>query len=357
MRATWAFVIAFGLSLIFTPLMRWIARRTKAMSYPNGRSVHQKPIPYLGGVAIYLASVLTMLAFPPDDDVALYSVAVGGFIILVVGLVDDLWDITPLQKLIGQCVSAGVVIWIGVSISFVTNPFTGAVRLLGFFAIPVTVFWIVSFENLVNFSDGLDGLAAGVTGITALVMVFAAEKAGASNITTAAAALAGSVLGFLPFNFHPASIFMGDAGAMYIGLALAVLSVQGLAKSAVFMSVMVPILTLMVPISDAAFAVIRRRLAGTSVARADHDHFHHRLLELGMDQRQAVLVIYAVSMVFGVLGMISSFVPAAQGAPIAGLAILGLLVVAQRAGLLTISTDSSKKKSGEKSKKQDTYHG
>ncbi len=181
-------------------------------------------------------------------------------------------------------------------------------------------------------------------------MVFAAARAGASGITSAAAALAGSVLGFLPFNFHPASIFMGDAGAMYIGLALAVLSVQGLAKSAVFMSILVPLLTLMVPISDVAFAVIRRSLAGTSFARKDHDHLHHRLLELGLGQRQAVLIIYAVSLGFGILGMISSFVPVAQGGPIAGLAILGLLVVAHRAGLLTISVKK-------RSKGNQSHHG
>lgn len=346
----YAFAVAFGLSLILTPVVRWFARKTKAMCYPNVHSVHRKPIPYLGGVAIYLASVIAMLVFPPNDSVALNSVIIGGFIILAVGVIDDLYELTPLWKFLGQCVSAGAVIWLGLSISFVTNPFTGAVRLLGAFAIPLTLLWVISFENLVNFSDGLDGLAAGVTGITALVMVFAAAKAGAGGITTAAAALAGSVFGFLPFNFHPASIFMGDAGAMYIGLALAVLSVQGLAKSAVFMSILVPLLTLMVPISDAAFAVIRRSLAGTSFARKDHDHLHHRLLELGMGQRQAVLIIYAVSIGFGILGMISSFVPVTQGGPIAGLAILGLLAVAYKAGLLTISVKK-------KHKGHESHHG
>ncbi len=340
MRTVYAFSAALLFSLAITPTIRWIAKKTGAMVYPNSRSVHRKPVPHLGGVAIYLASVASMLIFPPDDRVAMYSVILGGLIMLIVGTIDDIKDLTPIQKLIGQVISALVVIWMGISISFITNPFTGAVTMLGFLAVPLTVGWVVSFENLVNLADGLDGLAAGVSGITALVMVFAANKAGATGISTAAAALAGSVLGFLPLNFHPASIFMGDGGALYIGLALSVLSVQGFVKSAVFMSVLAPILAMMVPISDAAFAIIRRGLAGTGVARADRDHLHHRLLELGMSQRQAVLIIYVVSLGFGALGMVSSFVPLRQGGPLAALAILGTLVVAQRVGLLTVTAKS-----------------
>jgi UDP-GlcNAc:undecaprenyl-phosphate GlcNAc-1-phosphate transferase len=285
-----------------------------------------------------------MLVSPYYDRGGFRAVLVGGFVILVVGLIDDLWVLKPWQKLLGQVLSAVVVVSLGASISFVTDPFSGTVRLLGTIAIPLTILWVVSFENLINLSDGLDGLAAGVGLITALVMAFASVKAGRFAISPMAAALAGSLLGFLPFNFHPASIFMGDAGAMYIGLALAVLSVQGLVKSAVVMSVLAPILTLMVPIFDAAFAIVRRRLSGQFFAKADQDHLHHRLLELGMGQRQAVVAIYLVSLAFGVLGLVSAFAPVSRGGPIAGLAVLAVLGMAHKAGLLTITVRKDHKR-------------
>ncbi len=337
METVYAFVVAFGLSLVLTPAMRRFARKVNAFCRPNSRSVHATPVPYLGGIAIYVASAAGMLISPKQDKGGLCAVLVGGLVILAVGLVDDLWNLKPWQKVGGQVLSAIVVVFFGAGISFVTNPFTGTVKLLGMAAIPITIAWVVSFENLINLSDGLDGLAAGVGGITALVMTFASLRAGRTAVSPLAAALAGSVLGFLPFNFHPASIFMGDAGAMYIGLSLAVLSGQGLVKSAVALSVFAPLLTLLVPISDALFAIVRRCLASKPIAKADHDHLHHRLLELGMGQKQAVLSIYLVSLAFGALGMISGFSPVARGGPIAGIALLVVLGIAQRVGLFTVS--------------------
>lgn len=352
MQTSYAFLIALGLSLALTPLVRRFALLVGAVAYPNDRSVHKLPIPHLGGVAIYVSSVAAILLSRPLDAVAERAVIFGGFVILAVGIVDDFISLKPWQKLLGQVVSAVVVIAAGVSISFLTNPFKGTLAVLGLLGIPLTLGWVVSFENLVNLSDGLDGLAAGIAGITATVMVFASAKAGAFGIPPAAAAIAGSVVGFLPYNFHPASIFMGDAGAMYLGLALAVLSVQGLVKSAVFMSVLAPILTMMVPISDAAFAIVRRRLTGQPVSQADHDHLHHRLLELGIGQRKAVVSIYLVSLVFGALGFVSGFVPVSSGGPIAGLAVLGLFAVAYRAGLLTINARRNGKGQSGQAKKE-----
>lgn len=342
MDTGYTFLAALGLSLGLTPAVRVFARRVKALSYPNERSVHRTPIPYLGGVAIYVASVAAMLlSKAPKDPALIKALASGGLVILVVGIIDDLAGLKPWQKLIGQFLSGIPVLLSRVSISFVTDPVTGAVKLLGMAALPITLIWIMSFENLINLSDGLDGLAAGVTAITAVVIVFAAGKAGAPRVCPVAAAVAGSVLGFLPYNFHPASIFMGDAGAMYLGLALAVLSVQGLVKSTVMMSVFAPLLTLLIPISDAAFAVIRRRSTGMPASRADHDHIHHRLLELGLGHRQSVLIIYLVSLGFGALGLVASFIPVYQGASIAGLAVTALLVAMHRTGLLTVSGRSN----------------
>jgi UDP-GlcNAc:undecaprenyl-phosphate GlcNAc-1-phosphate transferase len=335
MSTLYAFGVALCLSLVLTPLFRTVARKTGALYRPNKRSVNRVPIPLLGGVAIYLAASMAMFFFSEDVTVT-KSLIVGGFVILVVGLIDDIFDLRPWQKVLGQVLSALTVVGLGVSISFIKDPFTGSIRLLGFLALPLTILWVVSFENVINLSDGLDGLAAGIVGIAALTIVFAAEKAGMPGICPEAAAVAGAVFGFLPYNFHPASIFMGDAGAMYLGLALAVLSVQGLVKSTVVMSVFAPILTLLVPISDAAFAILRRSFSGLPVATADHDHLHHRLLEMGMGQRKAVTIIYLVSLVFGFLGLVSGFVPVSRGGPLAGLAILGVFIVAYKVGLLNI---------------------
>ncbi|HHX28586.1 MAG: glycosyltransferase family 4 protein [Bacillota bacterium] len=346
MKSALAFGLAFALSFGLTPLVRLIAKKTGAMCYPNSRSIHRSPVPYLGGIAIYLASVIAMLATRTGENTAFPAVAIGGLVILIVGVIDDLWPLKPWQKFIGQVVSAGVVVSLGVSISFIKNPFSGEIVLIGVIALPLTILWIVSFENLINWSDGLDGLAAGIVGITSAAMVRAISKAGAIAVAPEAAALAGAVFGFLPFNFHPASIFMGDAGAMYLGLALSVLAVQGLVKSAVAMSILAPILTLMVPISDMAFSILRRKISGRPASQADRDHLHHRLLELGMSQRQAVLSIYVVSLCFGILGLVSGFVPLKTGAPLAGLAVLGMFVVAHRAGLLSLGTKKTRRDQG-----------
>ncbi|HHY75601.1 MAG TPA: undecaprenyl/decaprenyl-phosphate alpha-N-acetylglucosaminyl 1-phosphate transferase [Firmicutes bacterium] len=333
-----AFAVAFLVSFGLTPLMRLIAKKTGAMCYPNSRSVHKVPVPYLGGVSMYIGSVVAMYAVRGGDASAFRAIALGGLVILVVGVIDDLWPLKPWQKLIGQIASGIVVVRLGVSISFLKDPFSGEILLLGALAFPLTLLWVVSFENLINWSDGLDGLAAGIVGIASTTMIFAMDKAGAFHVAPEAAALAGAALGFLPFNFHPASIFMGDAGAMYLGLALSVLSVQGLVKSAVAMSILAPILTLMVPISDMAFSILRRKLSGRPASQADKDHIHHRLLELGMSQRQAVLAIYLVSLCFGALGLVSGFVPLSTGGPLAGLAVLCMFAVAYKAGLLSLGS-------------------
>lgn len=345
MQALFAFIVAFVLALGLTPLVRALARKSGFMAYPDERSVHQRPVPYLGGVAIYLASVAAVLVTGPQDRPTQQALIFGGLFILIVGIIDDLYNLKPWQKVLGQLGSALIVVALGVDISFLTDPFTGKIRFTGIFAIPLTILWVISFENLVNLSDGLDGLAAGISGITALVTVFASVRAGVPSVGLAAAAIAGSVFGFLPYNWHPASIFMGDAGAMYLGLALSVISVQGLVKSTLAMAVLAPILALFVPISDAAFAILRRRSLGRPVARRDNDHIHHRLLELGLGQKRAVLTIYVVTAVFGVLGLFSTFLPISGTGPLAGLAVLGVLLVAHKMGILALPAERCRRKS------------
>ncbi len=345
MQGLFAFGVAFALAVTITPLIRAFARKSGAVAHPNERSVHNRPIPYLGGVAIYLASVASMLLATPQDGPTQLAIIFGGLFILIVGIIDDFYILKPWQKIIGQFGSAIIVVALGVDISFFTDPFTGTIRIIGALAIPLTLLWIVCFENLINLSDGLDGLAAGVTGITALVTVFVSARVGVPSVSLAAAAIAGSVFGFLPYNFHPASIFMGDAGAMYLGLALSVLSVQGLVKSTVAVAVFAPVLALTVPISDAAFAILRRRSLGEPVSRADHDHIHHRLLELGLGQKKAVVTIYIVTGIFGVLGLFSTFLPSSGTGPIAGLAILGVLMIAHKVGIIAMPTGKHKQTS------------
>ncbi|MBE3519424.1 MAG: undecaprenyl/decaprenyl-phosphate alpha-N-acetylglucosaminyl 1-phosphate transferase [Firmicutes bacterium] len=343
------FAAAFALSLALTPVMRWVARRTGAVAYPNSRSVHRYPIPYLGGVAIFVASLVALALAGFRDGPSWRALLLGGFFILIVGLLDDLLTLTPWQKLVGQVVSGAIVVAAGVRVSFISNPFSGEIHLLpGWIAVGFTIFWVVAFENVINLSDGLDGLAAGIVGIASIVMALSAIRSGNAEVVPQALAVAGAVAGFLPYNFHPARIFMGDTGAMYLGLALACISAEGLVKSTAAMALLAPILALIVPISDAAFAIVRRRLAGQPVSRADHDHIHHRLLEMGLGHRQVVLLIYGVSGLLGGLGLLSSLVPVEMGAPAAIIGVSVLYLVCWRFGLFSVKGFYDKEKLGEK---------
>lgn len=346
MRIALGFIIAFVMSLLLTPMVRELSRRLGAVAKPNNRTIHKVPIPNLGGIAIYISTIIALLLIGGQDGVVKSALIIGGFVITLVGVIDDLYVLRPWQKALGQLLSAIVVVYLGVTIRFLADPFTGHFRVLGWFAVPITILWVVSFENLVNFSDGLDGLAGGIAGITALVTVIATAKAGVYSISTQAAVIAGSVLGFLPYNFHPASIFMGDSGAMFLGLALSVLAVQGMVKSAVALTMIAPVLALFVPISDLMFAVVRRKFSGRPVSQADNDHIHHRLVETGMGQKKAVLLIYTVSVIFGGLGLLSDAVPVGHGSILMGAAVLGLLFAGYKMGILTINVGKRDKKHG-----------
>ena len=349
MQTAMAFVAAFAVSLGLTPIMRSVAIRTGALAQPNSRTVHRHPVPYLGGIAIFTASVVALLASGCTYGSSWRALLLGGAFILVVGLVDDLVVLKPWQKLLGQIASGAIVVSMGIRISFLGNPLSGEIRLLpGWMATALSVFWVVCFENLINLSDGLDGLAAGVVGIASGVMALSALRAGNAAVVPQALAIAGAVAGFLPYNFHPARVFMGDAGAMYLGLALACISAEGLVKSAAAMALLAPILALLVPISDAAFAIVRRRLAGQPVSRADHDHIHHRLLEMGLSHRQVVLLIYGVSGLLGGLGLFSSIVPVQMGAPAAIAGVSALYLISWRLGLFNVKGLYDKQRPGNK---------
>lgn len=285
------------------------------MDIPNDeRRVHKKPIPLAGGLAIFISFVVATLRYAPMDK-DLMALIVGSILIVATGLYDDIYNLTPKMKFIMQIVAAIILIIGGVQINFFTNPFYGGHPLiyLKFLSVPITIFWIVGITNTVNLIDGLDGLACGISMIASISLMFVAYRFNNMQVAIIAAIVAGSCLGFLPYNFNPAKIFMGDTGALLLGFILSYLSVEGVMKSVAIISILIPVLILGVPIFDTTFAMIRRKLSGRSIASADRGHLHHRLLNKGLSQRQTVLILYFVSVVFGILANFVSMMEAQNG--------------------------------------------
>lgn len=296
------FIEAFAMCYILTPIVRSVALRLGFVDKPGGRHIHKIPIPLLGGVAIYLAFILTSLhRVTMDSD--LLGLLVGSTVIVVVGIIDDIMELPAKLKFLGQIIAAVIVVLYGIRIEFVTNPFGGMIY-LGAWSIPVTILWIVSITNVINFVDGLDGLAAGVSSIAAFSLFVVAAEKGQAAIALLTIALAASGVGFLRYNFNPARIFMGDTGAMFLGFSLATISVIGALKGATTIALAIPVLALGLPILDTAFAIVRRVENGQPFYVADKGHIHHRLLALGLTQRQAVLLIYFITSLLGVSAVI-----------------------------------------------------
>ncbi|HET6497586.1 MAG TPA: MraY family glycosyltransferase [Coriobacteriia bacterium] len=302
-----AAVVTFAL----TPFVRRFSLGAGVVDRPEDRKVHTSEVPRLGGVAIagglFAAAALqvageVLLGWRPALTAGgpqVIGCLAGMAVVFVTGLVDDVRGLSPGQKLVGQIAAAAVVIASGVRIDFVGNPF-GGLLMLGLLSIPVTAVYIVAFTNVVNLIDGLDGLAAGVSAIGAVTMLVLALQGNQFAAAALAAALIGACLGFLRYNFHPASIFMGDSGSMLLGFTLAAISLLGVMKSVAAIALLVPLLILGVPIFDTASAIIRRVRHKRPIQEADRGHIHHRLLGRGFDQRQTVLIIYVWSVALGV---------------------------------------------------------
>lgn len=299
--------LAAALSGAATPLVRKLAFRCGAAHAPRSRDVHREPIPRWGGLAIFAAFALTLVVgalivhFGFDRPVAPRAVRAGigvvlaGFILTVVGAIDDRWELSAGKQLIIQLLCAVLVIPFGVEIAFVSNPFGGGMIPLGWVAYPITVLWLVGVANAVNWIDGIDGLAAGVSGIGAFTLALMAAWSKQPALTILAAALFGSLLGFLPYNFNPARIFMGG-GAQVVGFILASISAVGAFKAPVAAAVAVPILILALPLFDTAAVIFKRWRSGRPIYQADQSHLHHRLLARGFSQRQTVLILYGISL-------------------------------------------------------------
>lgn len=300
----WAFAVALVVALAVTPGVIHLAAKTGAMDAPDARKVHKKPIPRIGGLGIYAAfmvSILLTMAFQSYDDETLHGLIgllVSGTIIVIVGLIDDYKNLPAKVKLLGQIFAACVLVAFDVRIDFITDPF-GDFLYLEYLAIPATVFWVVGLTNTVNLIDGLDGLAAGVSTIAAVTIFLVALQQNFFLVAILTAALAGAAFGFLYYNFNPARIFMGDTGSMFLGFMLAGISVIGAVKSAATIALIVPILALGLPILDTTFAIVRRYRGGVPIFKPDKGHLHHRLLDLGFTQRQAVLLMYIISALLG----------------------------------------------------------
>ena len=292
------FFIALIVSYAVTPGVKKLAIKIGAIDKPDERKVHTHVIPRLGGLAIYIGFMAAVLYSMPVFS-EFFGFLLGAAAIVLLGIWDDIRNIPARVKLAGQIIAAAIPVAYGVQIEWVTNPFGTILIIPEWLAVPVTVFWIVGFTNTVNLIDGLDGLAAGVSVIASISMFFMAVSMNQYLPAMILVAMSGAALGFLQYNFNPAKIFMGDTGSMLLGYTMAVVAVLGLVKTAATVALIVPIIALGVPIMDTLFAIIRRKMSGVPVFQPDKGHLHHRLLALGMTQKQAVLSMYMVSVLLG----------------------------------------------------------
>lgn len=298
------FLISFLLAILIVPLISRFCLRKGFVDQPNRRKIHKKPTPRLGGVAIWLCAliafvIITLLNSDFPYVSGLSGIFIGGSLMFLLGLIDDLYDLNPGFKLFIQIGAATVAFLLGVRIEVISNPFGEAIT-LGMLSFPITILWLTGISNAVNFIDGVDGLAGGVATIMAITLGVVAIASNQPASALVAMLLAGALMGFLAFNFYPAKIFMGDSGSLFSGFALAGLSVTGVVKS-VAMSVLLPVLIFAVPIADLSFSVFRRLLKGNNPMHADDNHIHHKLLKSGFSQNKTAATLYILCVAGGAI--------------------------------------------------------
>ena len=299
-----AMAVAFAASILLTPLVRKLAFRIGAVDRPNYRKVHATIMPRIGGLAIFGAFLIGYFLLMPKDEHAT-GILIGALIIIITGFLDDMFEITAKAKVVGQLAAAIVVVtWGGLQIEVINLPFVGEFD-FGYLSIPITIIWIIGITNAINLIDGLDGLAAGVSTIALITIAIMAVIMANPFVMATAAILAASSLGFLLFNFHPAKIFMGDTGSLFLGFMISVLAMLGF-KNVAFISLVIPVIMLGVPISDTFFAIVRRVRMKQKISSPDKSHLHHCLLRSGFSHRQTVLIIYGLAALFGVAAIVFS---------------------------------------------------
>ncbi|KGX93938.1 UDP-phosphate N-acetylglucosaminyl 1-phosphate transferase [Pontibacillus halophilus JSM 076056 = DSM 19796] len=304
-----ALLFCFIASVLITPLVKKLAIKIGAVDQPNYRKVHQKLMPRLGGLAIFISFLFGIFLFFPEYNPVLksqsWTLIIGSFIIIATGVLDDIRELSPKVKLSGQILAALVVVLGGIKVEFINLPFDLGVIEFGWMSIPITLIWILAITNSINLIDGLDGLSAGVSAIALLTISGMAVTMGNPFVVLVGSIMLGSTLGFLLYNFFPAKIFMGDTGALFLGYMISVLSLLGF-KNVTLFSFIIPMLILGVPISDTLFAIVRRFVQRKPLSSPDKSHLHHCLLRLGYSHPQAVLVIYSIAALFSLAAVIFS---------------------------------------------------
>lgn len=307
LKVALAVAVAVAVSFGITPIIKSFAQRVGAMDVPDQvRHLHAHPTPRMGGMAIFLGFLLSVLLFV-EIDRAVQGILIGAVIIVATGVVDDIINMKWYFKLAAQFLAAVIAVMHGVVIDVLMNPnvfSTEETLFIGILSVPVTVLWIVGITNAVNLIDGLDGLACGVSAISSVTMLAVALMVAEPNVALVLAALAGGCLGFIPYNLNPAKIFMGDTGALLLGYVLATVSILGLFKFYAVMTFLVPILALALPLFDTLFAIVRRVLRGQNPMAPDRGHLHHRLIDHGLSQKQAVAVLYSLSAMMGLTAVV-----------------------------------------------------
>ena len=305
------FAVAFVLAALLTPPVARLARRVGAVDQPRARGLADRETPLLGGVAMMVAVLVAALAFlnlHGEVGGRMQGILIGAAVITLVGAIDDRLDLHPVVKFAGQTLAATIPVVAGVKVGHLTLPFVGAVD-LGDAGGPLTVLSLVFVMNVVNFSDGIDGLAAGVCAIAGVAFAIIAFDLNKGTPATLSAITAGAALGFLIHNFHPASIFMGDAGSNLLGLLLGCVAIEGAVKTQAILALVFPLVVLAVPFLDTTFVVLKRLKYGNPVYVADQNHFHHRFARIGFSQRRTVFYLYAWTLCVAAFAIALRFVP------------------------------------------------
>ena len=328
-----AFLISVTVVLWTIPDVKTVALKFGIVDKPNARKIHKAPVARVGGVSIFTGTIIALLivwrlggfsAIPLEQQAELWGLIIGSVLFFCIGFADDLLNLSPSSRLFMQIVVATLSWLMGVRIDFLSVPFSSLIQ-TDFLSLPITVIWLVGMANAINWIDGVDGLAAGVSGIAAVVMLIVTLFMDQPAAAVVAAALAGSALGFLRYNFNPAQIFMGDGGAYFMGFTLAGVGVIGLVKTTAITAVLLPYLILAVPILDMSAVILSRISKGKSPFIADKSHLHHWLLKAGISQRLTVLFIYALTLWVGSLAIGFSNIPSGWGYAIAATALLGYI--------------------------------
>ena len=339
-------VAALVMSFAATPVVKSFAQKVGAIDHPGEeRRVHSQPIPRLGGLAMFLGFLLSVVMFA-NITKQIQGVLLGSVVVVIVGVIDDIVPLRAWIKLIAQVIAALIAVMHGVKIEILSNPnfLSGEMYIsLGFLSVPVTVIWIVAITNSVNLIDGLDGLAVGVSAISSATMLVIALLVAEGTVAIILAALAGACIGFMPYNTNPAKIFAGDTGALLLGYVLATMSIVGLFKFYAIISFAVPFLVLALPLFDTIFAFFRRLLKGRNPMSPDRGHVHHRLMDMGLTQKQAVAILYCISTVLG----LSAVVLTTSGEIKAMLLVLAFVVAAVIGAFIMKTTQKERKNSCE----------